>query len=168
MNNGGIQAHRYVIGKIVLFQFSTLQRELQLARNIYDKLNIPMKTAVHQFSPLYIHRQISGRGAFSPRANQSSRLPLIRARFCFMRYIFAWNATRRDVFLSLENRQIEYTRLFRLSSERSHSQRMISIPRWLVISNIRYRLSYSNEFMLWCRFENFVNLINSLKFFSNF
>lgn len=112
MNNGGIQAHRYVIGKIVLFQFSTLQRELQLARNIYDKLNIPVKTTVHQFSPLYIHRQISGRGAFSPRANQSSRLPLIRARFCFMRYIFAWNATRRDVFLSLENRQIEYTDCF--------------------------------------------------------
>lgn len=56
MNNGWIQAHRHVIGKIVLFQFSTLQRELQSARNIYDKLNIPVKTAVHQFPlppPLY-------------------------------------------------------------------------------------------------------------------
>lgn len=56
MNNGRIQAHRHVIGKIVLFQFSTLQRELQSARNIYDKLNIPVKTAVHQFPlppPLY-------------------------------------------------------------------------------------------------------------------
>lgn len=169
MNNGGIQAHRYAIGKIVLFQFSTLQRELQSARNIYDKLNIPVKTAVHQFSPLYIHRQISGRGAFSPRANQSSRLPLIS---CFMCYIFAWNATRRDeFFLSLKNRQIEYTRLFRLSSERSHSRRTISISRWLVISNIRYRpdrFFYSTELVLWCRFENFIYLINSLKIFSNF
>lgn len=129
----------------------------------------PWKQQFTSFPPSISIDRSRSRSAFSPRANQSSRLPLIS---CFMCYIFAWNATRRDeFFLSLKNRQIEYTRLFRLSSERSHSRRTISISRWLVISNIRYRpdrFFYSTELVLWCRFENFIYLINSLKFFSNF
>lgn len=118
------------------------------------------------FSPLYPSTDL---GAFSPRANQSSRLPLIRARFCV---IFAWNATRRDVFLSFENRQIEYTRLFRLSERNDLAAegrsfldallfRILDIDQ--IVSVIRPSWCIDVDFCKFCKFNRFFKLLKFLK-----
>lgn len=139
------EAHRHVIGKIVLFQFSTLQRELQSTRNIYIYMTnwiYPWKQQF--FSPLYPSTDL---GAFSPRANQSSRLPLILRYICVER-----NSTRRfSVIRESTNRIYEVVSSF--WAKRSRSRRTL-VPRCLVISNTRYRsdrLCYSTELVHWRR-----------------
>lgn len=159
------EAHRHVIGKIVLFQFSTLQRELQSTRNIYIYIwQIEYTRENSSFFPLYIHRQISVH--FHPeRINRADCL-----WFCV---IFAWNATRRDVFLSFENRQIEYTRLFRLSERNDLAAegrsfldallfRILDIDQ--IVSVIRPSWCIDVDFCKFCKFNRFFKLLKFLKF----
>lgn len=154
------EAHRHVIGKIVLFQFSTLQRELQSTRNIYiyiyDKLNIPVKTAVF-FPSISIDRSrciFTPSESIEPIASDSALYlrgtQLDETFFCHSR-IDKSNIRGCFVFLSETISQPKDARS--------------SMPCYFEYSiSIRSSLLFDRVGALTSTFVNFVNLIDSLNF----